>query len=120
MTLTKKSDRVLKTAAFIKAIRSVGGDVKNLGEFRRWKELSDGSRLSVSLTLYRVSANGKTGYFFSDSLGRVACPLCPDLAEMKNFLHDKGYKTDRDFYIEDYGMTPEDYAAWNAESRYDN
>lgn len=116
MTLLKKSDRVLKTAAFIKAIRSVGGDVKNLGEFRKWKELSDGSRLSVSLTLYRVSANGKTGYFFSDSLDRVANTVCPDLTEMKNFLCDKGYKTDRDWYIEDYGMDAETYAAWNAES----
>lgn len=116
MTLTKKSDRALKTAEFLRICRSTGMETSNLGEFRKWKELRDGSRLSVSLTLYRISAVGNVAYFFSDSLGRVACPLCPDLAEMKNFLHDKGYKTDRDFYIEDYGMTAEAYAAWNAES----
>ena len=117
MTLTKKADRVLPVRAFIACLRSNGMEIVNLGDFRKWKELRDGSRLSVKLTLYRASAsNGKAAYFFSDSLDRIACAVNPNLEEMTAFLRDHGYKSDHDFYVEDYGMTEESYREWNSAS----
>lgn len=115
ITLYKNSERNLKSSDFIRSLKTaVNAEVNSLGEFRKWKEICTGHRISVSLTLYAVKLpNDQIAYFFSDSLGRLACTLHPVLSDMFAYIRDHGFKTDHDFYVEDYGMTEEDYAIWN-------
>ena len=113
MELFKKSERIIKTSVLIKSMKANGAEFENLGEFMKWKELADGSRLSVSMTLYQVKANSNKCYFFSDSLGRMASPMVVDRKEAVDWLKNHGYKTTHDFYIEDYGMSEETWKEWS-------
>lgn len=113
MKLFKKSERKIRTADMINTWKVVGCHVKNLGEYKRWVELEDG-KVSVSMTIYEAKAEGMpTGYFLSDSLGRVACQTVLDKQEIMNWLKEHGYKTDKEFYMEDMGMDEETWEEWN-------
>lgn len=113
LKIYKVSERVLKVSLMIKALKDIGSEVKQLGEFMKWKELDDGSRLSVSMTLYQIKTSDRVAYFFSDVLGRLACEAFLDVNDGYDWLRKHGYKTDHDFYIQDYGMTEETWQEWN-------
>ena len=49
MKLYKKSERKLKTADLLKTFRACGHETRHIGEFDRWKDLSDGGRLQVKI-----------------------------------------------------------------------
>lgn len=117
MELFKKSERQIKASSMLKTFRTIGGTTKSIGEYMKWKDLSDGSRLSVSISVYEIKYEGQTMYLLEDSLGRVAAPVQENKAEIMDWLKAHGYKTEHKFYTEDYGMTEETWRAWNSEEQ---
>lgn len=113
MKLYKKDERKLQTAHIIKSFKSTGFTVKNLGTWCKWKDLGDYGKLQVKMTVYEIKNDDITGYIVSDSLGRVAAPVVPDKKEVLDWLVEHGYKTEKKWYIEDYGMTESDWNYWN-------
>lgn len=115
MELIKKSERGLKASLMLKTFRSMGGKTKQVGEFKKWKELPDG-RISVSMNVYEIEGVDEMKcYLLEDTLGRVCAPLTYDKAEVLGWLKEHGYKTVHDFYIQDCGMTEETWKVWNSE-----
>lgn len=112
MKLYKKSERLFKTAATLKSFRAIGFTTKHIGEWDRWKEIENG-RLQVKIDVYEVVGNGMTCYFVSDTLGRVASAMVTDLQEVMDWLKEHGYKTDKQWYMEDCGMSEELWKEWN-------
>lgn len=112
MKLYKKSERLLKTAATLKSFRAIGFTTKHIGEWDRWKELEDG-RIQVKIDIYEVVGNGMTCYFASDTLGRVASAMITDLQEVMDWLKEHNYKPDKQWYMEDFGMSEELWNEWN-------
>ena len=122
LQLLKRKERTLKVSNFLQTMRQMQGETKEIGEYTKWKELSDGSRLSVSVTVYEVTIDErkfggnkvKTAYCMKDSLGfEMQKVLTEDLEEIKTWLKEKGYKTVKQFYLEDYGMSEEMWEEWN-------
>lgn len=48
----------------------------------------------------------------ADTLGNIMCPLTPNKQDIMDWLRDKGYKTDKEFYIGN-GMSEDTWNAWN-------
>ena len=111
MKLYKKSERTIKTEPMLSAYREGGFETTNIGTYCKWKELQDG-RVQVKMTVYKV-AGAMTVYMMSDTLGRVAAPMTEDLDEVKAWLTEHGYKPEKQWYMEDYGMDEETWNAWN-------
>lgn len=120
MNLLKKSERMLKAQDIIKTYKTLGMTHSNLGTYCKWKELSIGGQLQVSLTIHKFSGNpvltngAEAIYFLEDALGRVACQIISDKQEVMSWLKEHGYKTEKRWYIEDYGISEETWKAWNA------
>lgn len=113
MKLYKKADRNTKTQDFLRIFKDTGFATQNIGEWKKWKELPDG-RLSVSMTVYEIKKDDQVqGYILSDTLQRVACPITLDKQEVMDWLKEKGYKTAKEWYLQDYGMTEEAWEEWN-------
>lgn len=112
MKLLKKSERTINAKKALTTYKKIGFTVENLGEFRKWKELPDG-RIAVKMTVYKVENEDCTAYFLEDILGRFACEAVTDAKEVFDWLKEKGYKTDKEFYLNDYGMDEETWEEWN-------
>lgn len=115
MKLFKKNERQIKANSMLNTFRKIGGETKNVGEFKKWKELYDGSRISVSINVYEIRYEGETMYLLEDTLGRVCAEIQKDKKEIMDWLNAHGYKTVHKFYIEDCGMTEETWKIWNSE-----
>lgn len=122
LQLLKRKERHLKVSKFLQTMRQLKAETKEIGEYKKWKELSDGSRLSVSITVYSVKLNTeKYGvkntticYCMEDSLGmEMQNVLTENLEEIKTWLKEKGYKTTKQFYLEDCCMSEETWEEWN-------
>lgn len=122
LQLLKRKERVLKVSTFLQTMRQMQAETKEIGEYTKWKELSDGSRLSVSVTIYKITVDTRkfggdkvnTLYCMKDSLGfEMQKVLTEDLEEIKTWLKEKGYKTTKQFYLEDCGMNEETWEEWN-------
>lgn len=113
MKLYKKAERNLKVSATLKAFREIGYKTRHVGEWDRWKELSDGGRLQVKIDVYEVKNDIMTCYMLGDTLGRVAAQLTEDKADVMAWLQEHGYKTCKRWHIEDAGMTEELWNEWN-------
>lgn len=113
MKLYAKDERKAETSSMLKVMRECGYSTKHVGEWDRWKEMSIGGRLQVKIDVYEVKNDVITAYLVSDTLGRVAAPLTEDKQEVMDWLEDKGYKTDKQWYMEDYGMDEETWEEWN-------
>lgn len=122
LQLLKRKERFLKVSTFLQTMRQFNNKTEEIGEYTKWKELSDGSRLAVSVTVYKVTVDErkyggnkvKTAYCMKDSLGfEMQKVLTEDLEEIKTWLKEKGYKTTKQFYLEDYGMSEETWEEWN-------
>lgn len=119
MEYIKRKDRVLKSSGFAAGVKAVGGTVRTIGEYSKWHELRDGSgRIQVTLDIVEVyipSADVKKAYYLRDTFGYMASIVCGDLKEVKQWLTDHGYKTIKQWYIEDNGMSEETWKIWNGE-----
>lgn len=116
-TVTKSADRLIKTQIFINSVKTGAPQIqfKTIDRFIKWKELDGGSKVSVKFDLIRLynTDNKATAYILSDSLDRLACIAHPDLEEIRTWLTKHGYKPEKDFYIQDYGMSEETWNEWN-------
>lgn len=117
MELIKKSERNVNVESALKTYRQIGADIKSKGRFMKWKDCPNG-RMSVHLDVYIVSidsdelkAHGQW-YVLGDTLGRMAYSGQDNWTDIQNWLSSKGYKTEKDFYTQDYGMTEESYQEW--------
>lgn len=113
MQYFKRKERFFKAAIFAKNIKEVGGTVREVAEYSKWKELDHG-RIQVRFTIIEFATKvGKT-YLMTDNEGLVACQVTPDLEEIKSFLTKHGFKPTKDWYIQDCGMTEETWKEWNS------
>lgn len=113
MKLYKRSERTLDTRTLLTALKKTGHTVSRVGEWSRWRELSIGGRLQVKITVYEVKSDMFTAYLVSDTLDHVAAPLAESKQEVLDWLKEKGYKTTKRWYLEDYGMSEETWNEWN-------
>ena len=113
MKLYKKAERILKVGAMLKTFKETGYKTRHIGEWDRWKELSDGGRLQVKIDVYEVKNDMMTCYMLGDTLGRVAAQLTEDKADVMAWLQEHGYKTCKRWHIEEAGMSEELWNEWN-------
>lgn len=113
MNYIKRTERCIKASAMTKVIKDAGGNAKEIAEYSKWHSLNEGSRIQVTLRIIKLEANGNTAYILEDNLGMLASYPNQDLAEMKTFLVDHGFKPVKDWYLQDCGMTEETWNAWN-------
>ena len=118
LTILKKSERSLKSNEMIRMFKQLGYSIKNLGEYDKWKDLSDGGRLQVKITVYKITdTEGKIFYMMVDTLGRIMNQFTQDKNEVFDWLKEKGYKPEKQWYLEDYGMSEETWNAWNGKEQ---
>lgn len=113
MEIWKASERVVSGGVFRKAIREAGGIVKELGEFSKWANLVNGGRLQKTLTIYELGGRGGKMYLVCDSLDRAVCEMQFDKKEVFEYLKEHGWKTTKNWYMEDCGMSEETWNIWN-------
>lgn len=120
MKYIKRSERIMKDAAFNTGMKSVGGVVKEVAEYSKWHELQCGdhvgSRIQVKMFIVKVDlskVNGNIGYYLKDGMGMVASDIVLDIGDIKCWLVDHGYKTIHDWYVQDCGMSEETWCEWN-------
>lgn len=113
MNYIKRSERLIRMANFSKAIKDAGGVVREIGEYTKWKHVSNG-KLQVTFTIIEMKNAGNVGYVLKDNLGMVASLVTNDIDELKSFLAEKGFKPIKDWYIQDCGMSEETWREWNS------
>lgn len=113
MELLKKSDRIISRAAMVKGLRASGCEVKEIQEYCKFKNVYRG-KIEVKLCLHEVIvANGCVFYLLSDSLDNICTQILIDLDDIKIWLNEHGYKKDKQFYVEDCGMSEDLWNEWN-------
>lgn len=121
LELLKRSERTMKLSKAFQTYRTLGGKIKNVGEYTKWKELRDG-KISVTVNIYEIILDTRkfggetidTFYMMEDSLGMAMLKTASrNLEEIKTWLKDHNYKTTKNFYLEDYGMDEETWNEWN-------
>ena len=114
MVLIEKAKRTMKVQNYFNDLKTLGANIVNKGEYKKWKQLSDG-RMSVTLTVYKVELNFQSVqdefYVISDTLDKVAFNGKIEEKEIIKWLEEKGYKTEKEFYLSN-GMTEELYNEW--------
>ena len=114
MKLYKKAERTIKVGKLLGTFRECDWETKNLGRWCKWKELkNDSGRLQVKFDVFEIKKDDITVYLMSDSLDRVAAPTTADKKEVIDWLKEHGYKPEKQWYLEDYGMDEETWNAWN-------
>ena len=117
LEILKKSERKMNASEMLSVFRKCGWQTKGLGRYMKWKDLPDGSRLSVHIDVYQITDNTEkhlTSYVMADTLGRFMHSLTLDKTEIFNWLKEKGYKPEKKWWLEDGGMTEEVWNAWNS------
>lgn len=112
MKLYKMSERTIKATPMLAAYRASGFKTTDMGRWCKWKELDYG-RIQVKFDVYRVVNDMITVYLMCDSLDRVAAPMTESKEEVLGWLKEHGYKPEKQWYIEDYGMDEETWEEWN-------
>ena len=115
MKLYAKSERTISTSRLLDTFRSGGCKVGKVGEWCKWKEIYDGGKVQLKMTVYEVKTGILTAYLISDTLRMVAAPMVECKQEVLNWLKEHGYKPEKQWYIEDYGMSEETWDAWTEE-----
>ena len=113
MKLMKKAERTTRIWAMKKTAEKLGHKTTNLGEYCKWKNLSDGGRLQVKLNVWRFDMGAMKFYVVSDTLDKVATGYIENLGEITTWLSEHGYKPVEQWYKEDYGMDDETWEEWN-------
>lgn len=113
MQYIKRNERFFKASVFAKNVKEVGGTVREVEEYSKWKELDHG-RIQVQFRIIEFTTQVGKSYLMEDDLGFVACQVTPDLNEIKNFLTKNGFKPTKDWYIQDCGMSEETWKEWNS------
>lgn len=112
MEIIKAKNRTMKIDEYAEAMKLIGWEVKQIAEYDRWKEVY-GGQLQDQMNVYRIKTPETTAYVLADGLYRMASTLTADKSEVMEWLKAHGYKKDKDWYIEDAGMTEELWQAWN-------
>lgn len=114
MKLYKKSERHMNVYKTLAGFRKCGMTTAELGRWKKWKELRDGGRLSVRIDVFELRLNNQVqGYIVGDTLGKVAAPIVLDKQEVLDWLKEKGYKPEKQWEMEENGMTEELWNEWN-------
>lgn len=117
MELIKKSERKTKIQNAFNTWKQLGATFEDEGRYMKWKEVSNG-RMTVKFDVWKVRVVNKefnidsTFYVFSDTLDRMAFNGEVTWGEVSAWLKEHGYKTEKDFYIQDQGMSEEAYEEW--------
>lgn len=123
MELIKKSERKLHLANTLDKYRTMFDSVKvvSKGRYLKKKDYDHGvmkGKLTVHLDIYYVELDSNKlnfhdkMYMIGDTLGRICFMGDVDFSEIKNWLDEKGYMTEKDFYLNVEGMSAEDYEEW--------
>ena len=120
--LIKKDERKLHYGNTLNSYKkNFGAVLQSKGRYMKHKEFDYGAikgTKTVHLDICYVEIkNEQFGiddkfYVVGDTLGRICFSGEADFNEIKNWLNEKGYKTEKQFYIEEEGMSPEDYEEW--------
>lgn len=120
MKYFKRSERILKAAAFNTGLKSAGGVVQEVAEYSKWHEFQNGvhagSKIQMKMFIMKADmskVSGIVGYYLKDGMGMVASDIVVDINEIKCLLADHGYKTVHDWYTQDCGMSEETWKEWN-------
>lgn len=113
MTYIKRRERFIKADVFTKPIKDNGGTVREVGEYSKWKNIDEYSRIQATFTILAMSATAGTAYILKDNMGMVACYPTQDINELTSFLAEKGFKPIKEWYIQDCGMSEETWKEWN-------
>ena len=122
MELIKKSERKLHLINTIDKYRTMFDSVKvvSKGRYLKKKDFDHDvmkGKLTVHLDIYYELDNDKFGihdkmYMIGDTLGRVCFMGDVDFSEIKNWLNEKGYMIEKDFYLNVEGISAKDYEEW--------
>lgn len=112
MKFWKNSERLVKGGVFRKSIKDMGGQVKEIGEYSKWVDVAHG-RIQNKITVYELNGTFQTMYLLCDNLDRAVCEMQTDKEEVMGYLKEHGWKTTKDWYIEDCGMSEETWNVWN-------
>ena len=112
MKLFKKSERTIRTDVYLANMRKIGFKTKLVGEYKKWKELRDGGRVSLTMNVYKLENEDMICYLISDTFGMNASPLTEEIVDINDWIKAHGYKPVKDFYLDD-GMDEETWAEWN-------
>lgn len=112
LEIIKKSERKLDAVTMLKVFRDVGYKTIHIGEWDKWKNGSFG-KYQVKVNVYCIiKPDNEEGYIMSDTLGNFMCPITPNKQDIMDWLRDKDYKTDKEFYTGN-GMSEDTWNAWN-------
>ncbi len=123
MELIKKSERKVQLANTLDIYRTTfeSAKITNNGRYLKKKDYDYGTmkgKHTIHLDIYYVEINNDEFnihdkmYIIGDTLGRVCFRGDVDFSEIKNWLDEKGYMTEKDFYLNVEGMSAEDYEEW--------
>lgn len=112
LTIFKKSERNLNATQMLSVFRQMNYQTKHIGEFDKWKE-ANGIKYQAKINVYQINMDDKIAYVMADNFDRFMNPFTEDKKEIMNWLKEKGYKTDKQWYMEDCGMTEDLWNEWN-------
>ena len=113
MNLIKKADRIMNIHMFREAMKATNTNLEEIATYCKWKEVSTG-RLQVKFTIYKLTdKDGNVNYTVTDSLNRIACTVTNSITDITDFFSTNGYMPEKDWYINEYGMTEESWNEWN-------
>lgn len=114
LKLIEKSKRNTKTQKYFNMLKQLSASITNKGTYKKWKTVNPTDRITVSLTVYEVKLDNNKFFVISDTLGRVAFNEVIEEQSIIDWLEEKGYKTEKEFFLSN-GMTEEIYKEWCSE-----
>lgn len=115
MKVYAAEERRVKVAQMLAGLRATGFTTKEVIEARKWKELSEGGKMTVRVRVYELTCETGTFYVMSDTLDRVMSGYEEDLNAIVQWLNENGFYTDaKEFYQKEMGMTEDTWEEWNS------
>lgn len=102
----------MNEAIYFKSLKEAGANVKRFPQLHKMVE-KEYCSIEYRYNIYEISTQyGKTAVAFRDGLNRLQYQA-DNAKELIKFLMDKGYKTSKNFYTEEFGMSEEIWNEWN-------
>ena len=100
MKMIKRSERI-DCKELLKAIVKLGGKVEKINRYEKWVDVYAG-RLLDNMDLYKMTMrDGKITWVLVDVLGRFACDIQLDKAEIIEWLSKNGWTVKVEQYDDD-------------------
>ena len=119
LEVLKVKDRTVKADRLWETLKNVfDATIKHIGEYDKWKE-TDLGRLQMKMDVYEVNLKGNVEelkglhYIMIDGFNRMVNPLGWSKEDVIGWLKKTGFKRDKRWYLEDYGMDEETWEEWN-------